>query len=662
MTSEDSSGESCLPIIDAGGGYIKYTLISPNDKISIDPVTGIITWPKNLPTDTFHLVVVASNGLLPNDTTEVVLVVTKKGVCSGHDGGLESKSLGFALSTRLYEHIKSASHTGMDYKKAHPFETLARQDLISSNQTSTTVDPIANESIFSNINLKDFMPDPIIFGKDAKGFISSPTDIINFTNAIDVMSVDYVQHGLNKAVAFATKSKNSVYTHTKPVCDRLKGSELIKVETMVVRNLSLLKYTVKPNSGIYEYATSFSLGINPQNGKLTLQSKWFTDQYINQDLMVNFQLWSYDSTILNAMVNNVISKFERDYDISQLGHSNMPLSYIQRFSKDENDQLSLKLTIYNNSNAATGNIFVKSRLAEFDSVGNQFHSSVKLSPFGITEFKLPIKDVAESEIRLLINGVQEDFIYYNDGLWNIHNPGNGTINKFDISTDTIKPGIDDFRLFRNVKLSAVTSDYITVYKMLRGGGMPLDLSDFNALKFDAVGNTPVRVRMLKKSIINYDEQYEYLLAFSPSSKTYQINLNQFKSSRTNKPINPDDILILSFTFEAKQPSSRIESSISNVRFVKVNTPGASMPQHMTISPNPVRSQFNISFQSVLNEPMTLQLIDISSGRILDERNLNVSKGFNNIQIRNVDFITASHCLVRLSSSNQIFQAKMIKMD
>ncbi len=192
--------------------------------------------------------------------------------------------------------------------------------------------------------------------------------------------------------------------------------------------------------------------------------------------------------------------------------------------------------------------------------------------------------------------------------------------------------------------------------------MALDLSDFNALKFDAVGNAPVRVRMLKKSIMKYDEQYEYLLTFSPSSKTYQINLNQFRSSKTNKPINPDDILILSFTFEAKQPSSRIESSISNVRFVKVNTPGDLKPQHMTISPNPVRSAFNISFQSVLNEPMTLQMIDMSSGRILHERSLNVLKGFNNIQIRNVDFITSTQCLVRLTSSNQVFQSKMIKTD
>ncbi|MFY7793566.1 MAG: hypothetical protein ACOVQS_07300 [Chitinophagaceae bacterium] len=661
ITSRDSSGESCLPNIDGGGGYITYSLESPISKISIDPITGIISWAQNLPIDTFHIKVVASNGLLPNAITEIVLVVTEKGVCSGHEGGLESKSLGFVLSSRLFENIRNAQHTEIDYKKTLPFLTQLPHEFISIN-SQNNFRSVSSDSKLKNIKLQDYFPDAYIFGKDTRGFITSPTDIVNFTNAVDVMSVDYVQHGLNKGVAFSTKSINQVYTHTKPVCDRLKGSELLKVETVVIRNHKFLKYTIKPSSGIVEYATSFSVGVDPASDRLILQSKWLTEQYVSHDLMVNFQFWSYDAQYLNDMINNVMLKFEHEFSISSSGNLTPPPIYIQSLYKDGNEQYKLRLKVFNNTSAVSATMMVKSKKTELDSIGKQTVFPIQLIPFGTSDIKIPLNDVSESEIRLLINGVQEDYVYYNDGLWNIHYPSTTSLSSFDISTDTIMPRIDEFRLFRNIKLSAITSEYVTIYKMLRGGAMPMNLSDFNALKFEAIGNSPVRVRMLKKSVLNFDEQYEYLLALSPTLKTYQINLNQFNSSKFKRPINPDDVLILSFTFEAAKPSSRIESSIKHVRFVKAPIQGSLQPQRMIISPNPVTSQFSISFQSDFTEQMNLHLIDISTGRLIHEQNFNVVKGYNNIKVQSIDLITNAFCIVRLSSSNQVFQAKIIKTE
>ena len=68
--------------------------------------------------------------------------------------------------------------------------------------------------------IRDSVPATVI-NTDA-AYVTTPTDLVNFTNAIEVLAVDYTKGNTTKAVAFGTKTLGDVYSHTKPICDRLR--------------------------------------------------------------------------------------------------------------------------------------------------------------------------------------------------------------------------------------------------------------------------------------------------------------------------------------------------------------------------------------------------------------------------------------------------------
>ncbi len=633
-------GSSVNPSINAAGGAITYSLVTPMNGVSVNATKGTISWTENTDTGTHTLTIKASNGILPDVTTNYTLIIAETGVASGTDGGLESKSLGNAVAERLFNNTIQNVPSTIDYgaipKKTN--ESNAQQQL----------------------GLYKFMPDQQLLGNGVASFITSPLDILTFTNAKDVISIDYVEGGLNKAVAFCTKTYNGIYTHTKPVCDRLKGSELLEVEKVELMNFSFLRYHLQPASGLKEYAVSFSAGIDPTRKKIVLQSEWTTDRYSSQDTMYNFQLWSADSTALKLMIQNVLEKLKKVQILEQEGSIAQPVIYISKANRDTKDQYNLELIIKNTTAATAGTIEITGKQNE-QSNSSIFRSyPINFQPNATSSIHIPLTDMAEAELKLLINGKQEDFVYNNDGIWNIYKTSNTQVSEFRIINDTIRPKPNEYRLFRNIQLKATTPDYITVYRMIKGGGVATDLTKFNTLRFTASGSGNIRIRMVKKSISNYAHQYEYTLSLSEKEKEYIIPLSSFTSSGNTNPLKLNDLTILSFTYETNNMPIAINSLIQNVKFTNEVRNILSVKETIKLFPNPVGSETNIQFTSPVDEVMNLQIMNIGNGRPLLQKTIRATLGLNNYRLFIPQQTPPGIYIVRLSSSRQELQTKLLK--
>ncbi|MBS4064234.1 MAG: T9SS type A sorting domain-containing protein [Chitinophagaceae bacterium] len=637
-------GNSVSPTVNAAGGTILYSISPAVTGISVNASTGIITWASNTPSGTHHLTVKASNGVAPDATTSYTLTVTDNGVGSGTDGGLESKSLGNIVAERMFHNVIREKPSNVDYSK-----TLKIGDNLQYRISSS--------------DIKKYMPDQSALGTGFTGFITSPSDILSFTNAKNVVSVDYVQNGINKAVAFCTETRNAVYTHTKPVCDRLKGAELITVDTINYGNYKFLRYYLKPVNGLNEYAISFSVGYDPADQNYTLQSEWITDQYEGQDVMYNFQLWSSDAGILNHMLVNVLQKLQADMPIQQKGMVKKPVVFITKAQRNDKDQRSLQLTVTNSSAQASVWIIVTGKANEQSS-----NTITKAYPFILAAksnsvVDIAVDDMAESEIRLMVSGVNEDFIYSNDGIWNIYKTAGTSVHEFLISNDTIQPGESEYRMFRNIKLKATTPDYITVYRMLKGGGMPADLSSFSFLKFTASGNGKVRIRLIKKSVTNFDQQYEYELPLLNTPKDYCINIKDFKSIGSALTIAANDVTIISFTYETQGSVSLIETRLSNVRFSNMGIYTENTFLHtINAYPNPAKDMVSLQFQSLVAEKMNLKLVHVSGDQVIMQQTVNVTQGMNQMNIHLPAHIKTGVYIIQLQSAVQLFQTRIIKIN
>lgn len=631
---------NALSLINVGepsvAGLIDITV--SGSTVSVSPTSSFTSGTVTIP------YTIQDNGANPLTASGNIVIVygelppvVEGGVSSGRIGGLESESLGTALAERLFNNSLNSVPPKIDYKELIEVGDYAR---LRTNATE----------------LIGYMPS---LGSKYVGYITSPDDILSYTNAKDVISIDYVEGGINKAVVFCTKTFNEIYTHTKPICDRLKGSVLLSVETKQYGEYQMLVGHFKARNGSDEYAISFSAGLDNNDKFYTLQSEWLKTSYQYQNTMYNFQLWSSEMRLLDKMVLGILNKLGRELPLEQVGLVKIPASYVTMADRDQENLLNLKMTIKNFTSSDNGILEISGKANEQSDSTIVRKYPVTLSPFGEIVADLPIGDIAESEIKLIIMGTTEDIIYTSDGLWNIFSTPSTEVRVYRISNDKIIPQDTEYRLFRNVKLEVVTSDYVTVYRVVRGGGIAANLADYKYLKFNASGNSKLRIRLVQESVVKFEDQYEYLLTLTPEKKSYTVPISEFKSAGFPDPTQLNDLVIISFSYEAASPGTQISTELSNVRFAKDEILAEFAKNEFIAYPNPTRARINYTFESVTNDTMTMDLVSASTGIVVLSEQVSVTEGVNVYTTELSPFISAGLYILRVHSDRQQYSYKVI---
>ena len=592
-----------------------------------------------------NIVYTISIGACSSSATWPVLVNCDD-VCSGSTGGVESKSLGDVMIKRImFKMFNSISNT-IDYNVAPKF----------GNRTRLT-----DYSVGSNLSLRNKVPQSVIYTNDAS--ITSPTDLTSFTNAIDVLSVDYTSNNTPKAVAFATTTLGSVYTHTKPVCDRLKGAALLDVENVNINGYNLIRYKLQQSNGAIEYALSFSIGKSASG--FSLQSNWFTTQYLNADTLYNFQLWAIVPEMVDSMAKQVIGKVQAISSVGQSLAGNAPATYIISGNRQGTN---LNLLINNTTANTSGYLELQENQNETSTGTNTRIVPLTLNPNGTTSITVPEGDTYESNIYMYVNGQLSDLLYMNDGAWSTNCDANSTISKFNVINDTSrKVGNTEYPLLRNVEVNAVTSNYVSVVRALNASGMPEDLSAYKGLQFtcNAAGVSSIQITLTKQSITNWSEQYTLNVPIQAGNTDYYVSLNNFKST-LGISLSASDITAVTFSYIVNGNSS-INTSLSNVGFTQDDVAYQKSLQSKAVSvyPNPSNGQFMVSFNSDENVRLTLKLVELGSGKVVYTSLVDAITGLNNVAVNFNDITTnvgAKLYIVVLEGDNIKYSNQKILID
>ncbi|WP_439506989.1 DUF4114 domain-containing protein [Sediminibacterium sp.] len=541
---------------------------------------------------------------------------------SGNTGGLESQSLGNKIAKRTMAKIKQGKNGPVDYS------TMEKLDLSNIQLT--------NMSTNSPLSLSDIMPDRIPEGSYT-AYLSTPTDIPAITNAIEVRAVDFIENDTCKAVAFATKTLGKVYDHTKPICDRLKGATLIKMDQFKLRNLVFTRYELKQENGNIEYSMSFSVGKKVGRNSFSFQSNWLNADFIGEDTMYNYQIWGVAPYLCIDLALNILDKLEAMMPLESIAASKpLPNTYIRYGNRDG---LNVNLLVENETNINNGYIELIEKYNELSPLNVKRTIPFTLNTKGKTMVSFPMNDTHESLISLFINGKLQDVVYMSDGSWDIDYDSSKTvIESYTISNDSARNFADTYPVFRDVTVKAKTDGYVSAYKLLRGAAAEQDLTAYKTMSFKAKGEgTTLLITLIKNSVKDFTKQPHYKLPLTKGLLDYNINLEDFVGEDELVKVKTNDLTTVVFTFEnASKVQSTIDVAVADIFFSKKPKEFVENlnQQKIHIYPNPSKNGiFNASFRSDINGPLSIRIINAATGKVIYNKVFQAIKGDNIVPIQ-----------------------------
>ena len=574
--------------------------------------------------NTYYVKLVASNNSGCSDSITYPIYIYSCSVSSGSTGGLESKSLGAAIGTRNYNLYKNSKNGTVQY--------TVEQKIVAPKKGST--------NMFGNsisVSLASLMPYQVSSSYVPYDQSASVADLESITNAVDVRAIDFTSNNLPKAVAFATKTIGGIYSHTKPICDRLKGAQLLDITNVSIQNLTFIQYKIQQPNGDLEFAISFSAGQKAGRSTLSVQSNWLMPDYVSEDTMFNYQLWAANPVDVATMVSEVLNKLQANKPIVQLNDNDLPSAYVSAANRQGT---MLNLTV-NNRTASTSGFF---QLAK-RSTENKDATDTVLVPFTIsanakTTVSIPVSDTYDANISMLFNNITTDMLYMADGIWGTSGDNSTVVSQFNVINNSSRQyASDEYPLLRDIQAQVTTPSYLTIYKYLKGGAASVDLSTYKSFHFTASTNTEgmsMKITITKQSVGNWASQYSYTINNLQDGETYKLALSDFKSTDGTLPATIDASDITSVVYNLVNTtgvSMSIKAGISNAAFSTndIAYERTLQVKAIGVSPNPNNGTFKVSFASPSNESLRLIVVDMT-GRIISSKMVDAVVGKNEVSV------------------------------
>lgn len=552
-------------------------------------------------------------------TSTIPVNIASSEVNTGNGGGLESESLGDLLSKQYVTRKMKSTPTNFVKSEATRY---SKAKLLLNN-------PLARGGN-GDLTMTEMFPAQLQNGDTAD--ITSPTDILDYTIAQEVLSVDFSVQGTTKAVVLGVRTKDKVYNHTKASCDRLRGAEILNVKTVEVGGYNFLMQAIKQRSGVTEYAISFAVGKNYGDSFYTLQTNWFVKEYIPAKDVYNFQVWATLPEQTTKLVNDILNNLVASIPVQQTEIQKMPKTYAAKVSREGTD-LVLKLK----SVAAEQSIEISMDQNYSETNGFTMRYNPLKSEMSQT-IRLNVDDAYEFDGLIRVEGDIQDAFYSADGNWGLDFDTTYTlVNEYTVSNNLDRVYEEgELAVNRNVKLKVHSEDdYATLYKSLLPGQIPADYNEYKFISFKAKGSGLLQLGLIKSSVEDWKHQYKAMINVGKEEKTYYVPFKFFKSTKSNQPINADDLTMLTFTFlpvEAK--TQDLDLTIEDVKFTNIAPDGYeellyTMQNEFMVYPNPSRGNVNCMLYSDTATTATATLYDVS-GKAIYSSQVKLTEGRNEL--------------------------------
>jgi len=502
--------------------------------------------------------------------------------------------------------------------------------------------------------VSDFVPQDF---SDAYIAESTPTDLIELTNATEVIAADYYLKNQRVASILAIES-DDVYEHTKYICDRLDGSRLLDMSPLYHSGGLFMSYELINDRSKVEYAVSFSMYHDSDVG-FVIENHWNLDTYPKDRTYFNFQIWASDYHQLTSLLRSTIEKIKAADNLSEINSSALPSVFV---CHGEYHNGELELQIRNKS---------RSKQLRFESMVRRTETSewetldleIELNGKPWQNVTLPVGHLYDLGASIDAGVNTRDEVFMADGRWTVDETHQGaSVIEYQIEPQETIELEGGYIVERAIQVKAEVSDYLNIYRSLDPKYRSVDLSEFESFSLKATGTGLMQVTLVKASVADWNLQPRSQIRLDENSRTYSLSKEDFYMSAEE---DWSDVIMIVFSLVNDKTSAQLyEIEISDVLFQNEETSASHNLEEITstcsVSPNPVSATATISFESEKDARVDLKIYD-NLGRLSMIKKLRAISGLNNIEINLSTLNGGSYTYILEMNREVIHGGKLVKL-
>lgn len=563
-------------------------------------------------------------------------------VSSANNGGLESKGdLATLIAKRNFNRIKTNSFA----------DTKAKQSAFLHN---TSAQFKSNNSV----NFSTLLPQTGMFGTETT-FVSSPTDLIGITNALQVYSVDYYQGASRVAAVLATQTTDGIYGHSKAICDRLNNSSLEDVRTIILNGFEIVMVKIKRDNGTIEFALNFS--VQQLAGENKLHSYWNINQYPNGEYS-NFQVWGSSMGQVCSITNYILSQFQNQGTFTEDAVPNRIPSVFVKSGYYRNGELHLKMI--NKSGDSQMSFTANKKQTELSSL-EPLNQIIPLT--GAYEQVLNINTGGIFDIGLAIQGnnsPQSDALYMADGPWGLdYIASENNISNFEILNDDSQVASNEYKIERNVNVVGEVYGTVNLFRNILPGELTFNADAYSSVSFTLQNSLPIEVVLVTEGLSDWNNRFRIALPAHDTNTTVTLSLSDFVTA-TGVSFNQENVKGFVFSTSGNYTTTQpFAISVSNLKLG--NAAALGLPTNESLSSKPLYNYPNPCHASttlVLPNPsvsVAVKIID-QMGRVVVSEKKEVNQFNNEVSISTEDLRLGLYFLEVTTDENKTLFTKFLK--
>jgi hypothetical protein len=511
-------------------------------------------------------------------------------VSTGAVGGLESNGdLATSIAKRNYNRVKTGYNRHLKSNQ-QKLKTFKKSNAARSNNLSTYFPQIGangNEEVT----------------------VSSPEDLVEITNAIEVFAVDYYVEKRRVAASLLLSTEDKVYNHSKNVCDRLNGKSVEDVQTINVQGVSIILAKIVLPLGNVEYSAWFSA--KEHSDHYEVFSQWNVDSYPTGQYL-NFQVWSSSPNQVLHILQYIIQQLKSEKSvITNRNVSQLP-GVIVKSGRYENGKLVLSL---NNKKAVSSAILeVNLRRTE---QGALDHKIYYLTLNGDSEQEVVIETGFLFDAGISLNVASEesyDALYLADGAWGTdYNVSMTEVNTFITHEVNKLPQPDEYLVERGFEVSGTSSDVVNVFRNLKAGESSLSVTSFSTLSFDIQNNHPIELIVVVKGLLDWNDRLSIKIPIHTEIQNVIISLDDLNDGQ-NRDLDIQTIVFsyINHSGVTEDVHFKVENAIFGNETILSDNRLVAHPTNFVVYPNPATTLLRINAAS---DKGILNIIDVN-GRVI----------------------------------------------